>query len=99
MTKAEAMKLENRCDKIMSGYLGEECTMSMALTGRLKVMFNDGDYITWSMKHNSVDYVHHVGFYDDLVERIAKIKECLDDNRDIFAQLLWSYEHVTELEE
>ena len=72
MTKAEAMKLENRCDKIMSKYWGENCTMSMALNGKLKVIFNDGDYITWSMVRNDVDFIRHAGWYDDLVKKIAK---------------------------
>lgn len=98
MTKQEALKLENRCDKIMSGYLGEECTVCMALTGKLKVEYSDG-YITWNMTCNEPDYVSYIGCYDDLVEAIAKIKECIDDNRDIYEQLLWSYHNRAELEE
>lgn len=99
MTKDEAIRLENRCDKIMSGYLGKSCTVSMALTGKLKIMFNDGDYITWNMTCNAVDCVSYVGYYDELVEMIGKVKECIDDNRDIFSNLIWSYNHRTELEE
>lgn len=98
MTKEEALRLENRCDKIMSGYLGKECTVSMTLTGKLKIILN-GDYITWNMTCNDVDYVWWVGFYNDLVETIGKVKECIGDNRDIFEQLIWSYNHRTELEE
>ena len=99
MTKKEAIKLENRCDKIMSGYLGKECTVSLALSGKLKTEFNDGDFVTWNMTTNQVDYVRYIGFYNDLVETVAKIKECLDDNRDIFMNLVWSYSHRDELEE
>jgi hypothetical protein len=99
MTKEEAIQLENRCDKIMSGYLDKSCTVSMALTGKLKVVFNDGDYITWNMAHNCADYVSFVGFCNDLIETISMIKECIEDNRDIFEQLLWSYNHPYELEE
>jgi hypothetical protein len=99
MTKEEAMKLENRCDKIMSGYLGRECIVSMALTGKLKICFDDGAYIAWNMTCDDVDYVCFVGFYDDLVETIGKIKECITDNRDIFDKLIWSYEYRRELEE
>lgn len=99
MTKEEAMKLEKRCDKIMSGYLGEECIVSLALSGKLKVEFNDGsNYVTWNMKTNDVDYVNYTGFYDNLVDTISKVKECIDDNRDIFEKLIWSYEHLGELE-
>lgn len=99
MTKEEAIRLENRCDKIMSGYLGKSCTVSMALSGKLKIVFDDGDYITWKMAVNDVDYVNYCGFYTDLVETIGKVKECIDDNRDIFNNLIWSYNHRNELEE
>lgn len=98
MTKEEAMRLENRCDKIMSGYLGHSCTVSLALSGKLKIEFNDGDYVTWNMTHNDVYYINYSGFYDDLLELIRKIKECIEDNFDIFNNLLWSYDHRNELE-
>lgn len=99
MTKTEAQKLEKRCDKIMSGYLGEECTVCMALSGKLKIIFDDGDYITWSMTSDVIDYVSYCGFYCHLLQKITKVKECVDDNRDMFNQLIWSYEHRSELEE
>lgn len=99
MTKQEAIKLENRCDKIMSGYLGEECTVSMALTGKLKVIFKDGDYITIMRTCDDVDYVNFTGCYSDLLDKIECVIECVKDNRDIFEKLIWSYEHRTELEE
>lgn len=98
MTKEEALKLENRCDKIMSGYLGRECTVSMALTGKLKVEFNDGDYITWNMTGNHVDYIRYVGFYSDLEDDVNMIHACISDNYDIFNNLIWSYNHRNELE-
>ena len=99
MTKEEALRLENRCDKIMSGYLGRSCTVSMALSGKLKVEFNDGDYITWNMTGNHVDYISYVGFYSDLEDDVHMIEACVSDNYDIFSNLVWSYEHGGELEE
>lgn len=98
MTREEAIKLENRCDKIMSGYLGMKCTLSLALSGRLKISFCDGDYVTWCLTSNMADYVGYTGFYSDLAEAIAAIKECIDDNRDIFDQLIQSYHDRMELE-
>ena len=98
MTKTEAKVLENRGDKIMSGYLGEECMVSMALTGKLKIEFSDG-FITWNMTCNSPDYVSYIGDYNSLNEAISKIKECIDENRDIFELLLWSYHNRNDLEE
>lgn len=99
MTKQEAMKLETRCDKIMSGYLGKSCTVSMALTGKLKVEFDDGDYITMKQVYDEPDYISYTGCYDDLKEKIANIVECLSDNEDIFDLLMWSYDHRRELED
>lgn len=87
MTKAEAIKLEERCDKIMSGYLGKSCTVSMALSGKLKVEFDDGDYI------------NYFGFYSDLEDDINNIQGCISENYDIFEKLMRSYEHRGELEE
>ena len=101
MTKEEARRLEKRCDKIMTGYLGVTCKVSMAWTGKLKVELDDGvdNYIAWNMDYDTVDYIRYVGFYDNLLELIDNIRECIDDNRDIFEKLLWSYTHRNELEE
>lgn len=98
MTKQEASEIENICDKLMSYYLKEECTMSMALTGRLKVEF-DGNFITINKPFGNVDYVRYVGYYSDLQEYIEKIQLCLQENKGIFDKLMWSYEHISELEE
>ena len=99
MTKKEALVLENRCDKIMSGYLGRECLVSLALTGKLKIEFNDGDFITVNKQANAVDYINYMGCYSDLLDDINKVLTCVRENSDIFDQLIWSYEHRTELEE
>ena len=98
MTKGEAVTLANRCNKIMSGYLGRSCTVSLALTGALQIEFDDGNYITWTVTGINAPYVKWVGFHYRLNEDLAKIKECVDDNRDIFEKLIWSYEHWDELE-
>lgn len=97
MTKEEALKLENRCDKIMSGYLGEECTVSLALSGKMRIGF-DGGFITLNKNYNAADYINYHGFYVDLIEKITQAITCVEDNRDIYDQLIWSYEHRTELE-
>ena len=98
MTKEEAIKLEERCDKIMTGYLGRSCGVSMALTGRLKIMFNDGDYITWDVVENDVDYINYTGYYGELLDDISMIEACINDNQDVFEQLMWSYNHRRGLE-
>lgn len=98
MTKQEACKLETTCDALMSHYLKTECEVSMALSGKLKITFDDG-YITVKAKEGLVDYVSYVGFYSDLQEYINKIFLCLVEHNDTFEELIWSYEHRIELEE
>ena len=97
MTKVEAAELENICDKLMSYYTKEECTVSLALSGKLKVEFVDGDYINVNRKTGMVDYVNFRGCYDDLLTHINNIRECLNDNKRLFNDLVWSYEHISEL--
>ena len=98
MTIEEAIKLENRCDKIMSGYLGRPCTMSLALSGKLKIKFNNGNYITWNMDGNHIDYICYTGFYSDLEDDVNMIQACMSDNYDIFEKLIWSYGYRSALE-
>lgn len=98
MTKQEACKLETTCDALISHYLKTECEVSMALSGKLKITFDDG-YITVKAKEGLVDYVSYVGFYSDLQEYINKIFLCLVEHNDTFEELIWSYEHRSELEE
>jgi hypothetical protein len=96
MTKQEAIELENKCDELMTRCLKEDCQVSMALNGRLKVYFDDG-FVTLN-KDNTPHYIKFTGFYDDLAEHINKIVKCIEDNAGDFEQLMWSYEHVRELE-
>ena len=100
MTKQEACKIEEICDALMSRYLKTECEVSMALTGRLKILF-DANYITVNRMGSelSVDYVRYVGFMDDLQEYIDKIFLCLTEHADTFNMLMWSYDHRSELTE
>jgi hypothetical protein len=98
MTKQEACKLETTCDALMSHYLKTDCEVSLALSGRLKISFDDG-YITINTKTGTVDYISYTGFYSDLQEYIDKIMLCLIEHTDVFNKLIWSYEHRRELEE
>lgn len=97
MTKREAIELENKCDELMSKYLQEDCTVSMALTGKLKVGF-DGNYITIDRKLGEACYINYTGYYEDLTDIINKAIFCIEDNEDMFDKLIWSYEHMTELQ-
>lgn len=98
MTKQEAIKLEKNCDKLMSEYLEEDCTVSLALSGRFKVQFGN-DYITLNKDVDDAWYINFRGFYSDLRKYIDSIVKCIKENKDIFDELIWSYEHISELTE
>ena len=98
MTKLEALELEKKCDELMSSYLHTECSVSMALTGELKVDFC-GTYITLTKDYKDASYINFVGFYFDLKDCIDAIVRCVDANRALFDELMWSYENIRSLEE
>ena len=98
MTKQEACELEKLCDKLMTEYLEAECEVSLALSGRLKITFDNG-YITVNRSSCTVDYIRYTGYYSDLQEYIDNIFLCLIHHADTFNKLVWSYEHRRELEE
>lgn len=97
MTNQEAIELEERCDSLMSEYLKEDCTVSLALSNRLKINF-DNNYITLNKTLDGAYYVRYVGFYEDLAEHIKTAIKCVRDNKEDFDKLIWSYEHIRELE-
>lgn len=96
MTKQYAIELENKCDKLMSKYMDYDCTVSMVLSGRFKVKFGD-NYITLSQDNKSALYIRFNGYYSDLEEYIDAIVRCISENKDLFDELIWSYEHLSEL--
>lgn len=98
MTKKEAIELENKCDKLISEHLDNDCCVSLALSGRLKVSFGES-YITMSKDNKSAWYVKFHGFHSDLEEYIDLIVKCIAENQEIFNELIWSYEHISELVE
>lgn len=98
MIKQEAIELENKCDKLMSEYLNEDCTVSMAFSGRFKVQFGD-NYITLTKDISTASYVKFHGYYSDLEEYINSVIKCIKENTDIFNELIWSYEHMSEITE
>lgn len=96
MTKQEAIELENKCDKLMSEYLDNDCNVSMALSGRFKISFGE-NYITLGKNNKSASYVKFHGYYSDLEEHIDSVIKCIDENKDVFDRLIWSYEHLSEI--
>ena len=96
MTKQEAIELENRCDELMSQYLEEKCNVYMTLSGMLKVVFGD-NYITLDQSIDMAAYIQYHGHYEDLVSLINLAFRCVNENKAIFDELVWSYEHLSEI--
>ena len=99
MTKLEAIELERKCDELMCECLHTDCcSVSMALTGKLKVEFN-GDYITLTDDYSDASYINFSGFYYDLKDCINAIVRCVEANMAMFDELMWSYKNISSLEE
>jgi hypothetical protein len=96
MTKQEAIELENKCDELMSKYTNEECNVSLALSGKLKVIFGD-NYIVFDKELRGIDYISYTGFYQDLMDVIHQAFFCIYDHKSMFDRLIWSYENMKEL--
>ena len=96
MTKTEALEIEKKCDELMSNALSWDCNVSQALTGRLKVAF-DSNFINVSSDFSEVQYVGFHGYYEELITYCRKILQCLNENRELFEKLMWSYSHIMEL--
>lgn len=96
MTKIEALELENKCDELMTKAIGEECAVSMALTGRLKVNFGE-DYFSLNTEYANASYVKFHGNYVELLKAIESACCCIAENKELFNKLIWSYDHKYEL--
>lgn len=99
MTRQYAMNLENLCERLLSGYLGRDCYVHLTLSGKLNIRFGVDEYIAWDMESDSACFVKYFGFYADLIDNVANIHKCIHDHRKSFDELVWSYEHIKELEE
>lgn len=97
MTKQEALELENKCDTLMSKYLHINCIVSLSLIGRFKICFED-NYIILEKDNKTVSYIKFQGEYYELEEYISSIIRCIEDNKELFDKLIWSYEHMEEME-
>ena len=97
MTKKEAMELEIKCDKLMSEYLYIDCTVGLAIAGRFKVNIED-NYIILEKDNKTVSYIKFQGEYYELEEYIGSIIRCIEDNKELFEKLIWSYKHIEEVE-
>lgn len=91
MTKQEAINLESECEKLLSDALGRECTVSMVVTGNLKVEFG-GNCV--SISKDDFFTPVYIGFHGScgyLEKTIKKIQKVFSENVDKFKLLLESY--------
>ena len=98
MTRKEAMELEEKVDKLFTEALDEDCAFSLSLSNKIRISF-DENVICLNRDNNSAEWVNFQGFYSDLQHYINDIIECVKANKDIIDQLLWSYDHIAELED
>lgn len=97
MTKKEALELENKCDILMSKYLHINCIVSLSLTGCFKICL-ENNYIILEKDNKTVSYIKFQGEYYELEEYISSIIRCIEDNKELFEKLIWSYKHIEEVE-
>ena len=96
MTKNEAIELERQCELLLSKQLGFECMISLSLNGRLRIQFDDS-FINLSSDFSHAQYVKFIGYFDELLDYCDDILKCVQENRELFEKLVWSYEHILEL--
>lgn len=92
MTKAEAQELENKCDMLMSETLGVKCFVSASILDRLRVSFGE-HFINVSSDLSQIQYFQFYGYYDEFEDYCKDILKCIDDNREVFEKLMWSYKN------
>lgn len=90
MTSQEAIELEAKCDRLMTEYTGEKCTVCMSLVGHLKIVFEE-NYILIDEKSGSVLYIRFNGYYQELCAIIKDVQRCFRENKSDFDQLIVSY--------
>ena len=97
MTKKEAIALEALCEKYISKALDEKVEIAMTINGNLKVTFGENS-VSFYEDLSTPKFISFWGFVSDLKEAIDNIIKCIDENREDFELLLWSYQNRNALE-
>ena len=98
MTKQEAIDLETLCEAYLKEEFNCDLNISMNLTGRLKLEYDD-NFIVIDKDFSRITYINYTGNYEDLIDDCNKFIKCVNEYKERFQQLVWSYEHINELEE
>lgn len=85
-TKQEAIVLQGYFDNLLGKAMGGETTISLALTGRIKVDF-DGKFITFNREDLSVDYMSYTGCYVGFLNAVETITSILQ--RPAIMHICW----------
>lgn len=99
MTREEAKVLELACDKLLSDAVGENCSVSMALAGHLRIRFGENNMTISKHDLFTVEWINYTGDFTVLLDEIDVIQKTIQENIESFKRLMWSYEHIRELEE
>ena len=99
MTKKEALKLETKCDNLISKATGYECSVSQALGGNLRIQFGENNISISKYDLDTPEWVHYIGDYSELQSFIGAIRVTIRKNKELFEKLMWSYANIRELEE
>ena len=97
MTQKEAYDLQLLCESYLSKKLGEDVQLSLALSGKIKVSIEAGDSFTLTKDMKEIEYIDYTGWIDSLKDICNIIIKCVNDNRERFEQLLWSYQNIKNL--
>ena len=96
MKKNEAIALEALTEKRLKSAIERDVTVSMALSGNLKVDFDDG-YICFRPDSFAAENLSYTGDYVSLMLYVDNIRRSFVANQDDIKRLIWSYENRTKL--
>lgn len=99
MTREEARALELTCEKLLFDATGENCSVSMALSGHLRIQFGENNMTISKHDLFTVEWMNYNGDFTVLLDEIDVIQKTIQENNKLFKRLMWSYEHIRELGE
>ena len=97
MTKSEALALQTKCETYFDGLYGYEAKLSMNLRGNLAIHL--GEHLFTFDEDGDVVYFKFAGDWDEAECIKKEIKNIYLENKQELRELLWSYEHIRELED
>ena len=98
MNKSDAVALESTCEQLLSDATKMNCTISMTLSGNIKIQFSSS-YMTISKYDMCTPvWISFSGEYEELQQFIRDVQRTIKDHADEFDALRFSYEHINMLD-